>query len=323
MESELIASHRSPALGGDIKRNGYAVLVLRGGKFLHADSITTGAKLVEQSRQAGLVVHDVYVDAAHVWHKNGLPIKKEEAFANVDAYVDLAHEQGDQSHHELAKRFNVQRLFAGSLPHGSDDRESVFRILRQHKVLVPQTALFRKGEAFDDRAFVNTWRTHMTPLLVRSTQRGVKAQMASSLEALRTAVTTVCEHADAQVMTFRKIKPRTIVVLPEYRGHPKYTPLPIETVTGPYEVPSRDHRFLPLTYLSKQEKDELSHFAADVHAALDVDGVMMVDCIKTRQGYMVVDITLTPSLIAGGRFQESIATTGVSLPHYALELLSK
>lgn len=291
------------------------ILLLRGGSYNHAGSITLGAEFMQAFPRYDCEVIDVYVDEAGVWHRHGVPTDAHRELGYVDAYLDLTGNV-DGAYHVLAKKLGVERLikYMTDVP---DDRESVYRLLRQHGVLVPETKLFRSGSNVHEEDIHTLWRSMIMPLIVRDIYGEYPSVTVKTPGELTAYLKEMLPKTDLHVFTYRNKKPRSVLVLPEYRGEPLYVPVPVETQVKQYELPRKDNRIMPLTYLKEEDKRKLMNFARDIYQKLPLtDQLLLIDLIDTPKGFMVVDATTTPNMGAGSRLRESLATTGVDMAHY-------
>jgi D-alanine-D-alanine ligase-like ATP-grasp enzyme len=299
------------------------ILVLRGGSKNHALSIQTGANIVGSLPLYGGEVVDVYIDQAGTWYKNGLPVEPLHTLSHVDAYIDTVSQHSVEKYHELAERLGVERLLHNKEFPFSLNREMIFRVLSQHKVLVPETAFFRKGETVSPIAAKEVFTRMLSPYLVR-TVRGIESGVvAHTHKELVTALETLLAHDDVHIMHYRDAKTRSIVAIPDYRSEELYMTLPLEVQVRKYEKPTKEHRLLPLTYLPHEEKKSITDFARAIYEELRPSSVFLIDFITTKRGHMVTGLTTSPNILNGGRFLESLATTGTDVAHYAVTLYEK
>lgn len=299
------------------------VLVLRGGAKNHSLSITTGAAIVSSLPFYNGQPIDVYIDQEGKWYRNGLPVEPLHTLTLADAYIDTVNQKKREPYHDIAERLGVVRLLRSDTFPLSLDRESVFRVLKQHGIATPETKVFRKHEDVSHIKTSEVFRTVMAPFIVRPLRGEESGSIASTHKELVTALEKILENDDAHVMQYKNAKTRTVVAIPEYRGEELYITLPLEVQVKKYEKPTREHRLLPLTYLSQEDKKKISLFVKDVHQALGAKDLFMLDFIETRNGPMVTNISGAPSLLQGGRFFESLATTGADAAHYAMHMYEK
>ncbi len=299
------------------------ILVLRGGSKDHALSIQTGANIVGSLPLYGADAIDVYIDQAGAWYKNGLLVDPLHTFAHVDAYIDTVSQYSHEKYHVLAEKLGVERLLHSKEFPFSLDREMMFRVLSQHKILVPETAFFRKGEEVTPLATKEVFTRMLAPYLIRTVHGLQPGIVAHTHKELASALETLLAHDHVHVMHYRDAKTRSIVAIPDYRGEELYMTLPLEVQIRKYEKPTKEHRLLPLTYLPTEEKKSITDFAKNIYESLLPSSVFLIDFITTRRGHMVTGLTTAPNILNGGRFLESLATTGTDAAHYAFMLYEK
>lgn len=299
------------------------VIVLRGGSKNHSLSITTGANIVSSLSLYNAQPVDVYIDQEGKWYRNGLPVDPLHTLTLADAYIDIVNQKTREPYHDLAERLGVERLLKVSDFPFSLDRESLFRVMRQHGILTPETKVFRKHEPVSHIKTSEVFRTIMAPFIIRPLRGEESGVIAHTHNELVKALESILENDDAHVMQYKDVKTRTVVAMPQYRGEEFYMTLPLEVQVKRYEKPTREHRLLPLTYLTQDEKKRISDFIKDIYHALGATSFFMVDFIDTKKGLMVTHISGSPSLFLGGRFSESLATTGTDIAHYAMHTYEK
>lgn len=294
------------------------ILVLRGGAKNHALSIVTGANIIGSLPLYGGEAIDVYIDQAGAWYKNGLPVEPLHTLASVDAYIDTVNQNKGEEYHHLAKKLGVHRLLHSEEFPFSLHREMIFRVLAQHGILVPETMIFRKDEEVSIVKSREAFTGILSPYIVRSVAGDEPGIIAHTHKDLIQAIEHMTKVSDAQVMHYRDAKTRSIVVIPEYRNEDLYMTLPVEVQVRKYEKPTKEHRLLPLTYLPAEDKKNITDFARKVHDALRPKSLFLIDFITTKRGHVVTGVTACPNILNGGRFLESLATTGTDVAHYAL-----
>lgn len=296
------------------------ILVLRGGSKNHSLSILTGANIVGSLPLYGGDPVDVYIDQEGKWYKNGLPMEPLHALATVDAYIDTVNQRSREDYHAVAERLGVKRLLHSNQFPFSLDREMLFRMLAQHGILVPETMMFRQGDVTHHAKIRDAFTGILAPYIVRSSRGEEPGIVVSTHKDLVIAINSMTETDDVQVMHYRDAKTRSIVAIPHYRNEELYMTLPVEVQVRKYEKPTKEHRLLPLTYLSHEDKKSILDFTRKVHSALLPESLFLLDFITTKRGHMVTGVTSNPNILNGGRFLESLATTGTDVAHYALML---
>jgi carbamoylphosphate synthase large subunit len=192
--------------------------------------------------------------------------------------------------------------------------------LRQKGIPVPDTVTIRAQQELPMEVLHKTWRTYHTPLLVRPLvkKEGLRAKIIRSFKDL---VDTVMHHkekqSDLHILTYTHAPIFSIALLPRYRNEQWYAPLPIQMFPEKDEVPHEELRMYHYDKGNIEERTHIRTLAVDAVSALDLQSPATVDIIRTKKGYVVVNIDINPSLREGGRFMQSLATTGVDVGHYA------
>lgn len=299
------------------------IIVLRGGKENHETSIKEGANVLSLLRKHGYDPMDIYIDENDVWHKKGIPTEAHHVFSDADAYVDLTRSK-DVPHSDLAKRMGVIRLLDNKNNIFEQDRENIYRILRQKNILVPDTQIIRAKSNIGTSRLQEIWRKVHTPYLIRSLFKKNKSPstLIASFDKFKEKINE-SKNEDVMIMTYRNIMPISIAVLPDYRGEKLYTPIAVQTLVSSYEKPNEIHSKKLFMNASSEDKKEISDIAKKVYDALDVKEHLLVDLIKTPKGYMVVEVQTNPSLLPESRFSQSLESTGADIGHFIHTRLQK
>lgn len=292
------------------------IIVLRGGKENHATSIKEGANVLSLLRKHGYDPMDVYIDENDVWHHKGVPTETHNVFSEADAFVDLTRAK-EKEYHDLAKRMGLTRLLNGGYSLGEQDRENVYRILRQKNILVPDTQVVRAKSDVGISRIQEIWRKMHTPYLIRSLFKKNKSPsiLVTSFEKLVESINK-SKDEDVMMMTYRNAMPISIAVLPNYRGEKLYTPIAVQTLVSSYEKPSNENIKKLFMHASNEDKKEISDIAKKTYEALDIQDHALIDMIKTPRGYMVVEVQTNPSLLPESRFSQSLESTGADIGHF-------
>lgn len=292
------------------------IIVLRGGKENHETSIKEGANVLSLLRKHGYDPMDVYIDENDVWHHKGVPTEKHHVFSDADAYVDLTRAK-DAPHNDLAKRMGLPRLLNGGYAIGEQDRENIYRILRQKNILVPDTQVIRAKSNMGISRLQEIWRKMHTPYLIRSLFKKNKSPstLIASFDKFKEKMEE-SKDEDMMMMTYRNAMPVSIAVLPDYRGEKLYTPIAVQTLSSSYQKPSNENVKKLFIHASNEDKKEISDIAKKVYEALDIKEHALIDLIKTPRGYMVVEVQTNPSLLPESRFSQSLESTGADIGHF-------
>lgn len=293
------------------------IAIIRGGTVRHSDSLDEGVMFLVSLSKLGYEPIDVVVDKEGGWYHKGLPTDAHAVFTKAEGYVDTTR-MYDATHHILAKKMGIRNLFPHGGVLGEGDRESVYRILRQRGLSVPDTFAVRHFAPIDVHALREAWNRFHTPLLVRPLRKQVSSsKLVRSFPDLLKTISDYHEGGhDVHVLTYSNTPVFSVAVLPQYRDEHWYVPLPVKVFPEKDEVP---HAELTVYHYSKgsiEEKLSLKSLAIEVMQALDLKSPACIDIIQTKKGYVIVNVDTHPSLREHGRFMQALATTGVDLGHY-------
>jgi D-alanine-D-alanine ligase-like ATP-grasp enzyme len=261
---------------------------------------------------------DVYIDEKGVWHTRGIESDPHKVFVQVDGYVDTTEDAyAEKIHGALAKRMGVEKVLSHKKMYDLD-RESIFRLLRQGGVPVPETEVIRVQFGVPLKTLQEVWRSLHTPYIVRPVSHSAEhsSVFVSSFEQFRDVARTFAEaHIDFHVVPYRSAQTISTALLPSYRGERIYMPLSVTSLTEHREVPSANSKIV-IYRTHDSEYAQLQALLRKAYEILDLQGPALIDVVKTKVGYMIVEVKTQPSLRSEGRFMQSLATTGVELGHY-------
>jgi carbamoylphosphate synthase large subunit len=295
------------------------IAVLRGGTNRHKESIASGYGVLDSLSRVDVPTVDVYIDEKGIWHTRGIESDAHKVFAHVDGYVDTTEDVfAEAIHGSLAKRMGIEKVLSHKKVYELD-RESTYRLLRQGGVSVPETEVIRVKLGVPLKTLQEVWRSLHTPYIVRPISHTTEhtSVFVSSFDDFREVAKKFSEeYIDFHVVPYRSEQTISTALLPDYRGERVYLPLSVTTLTSHREVPNADAKIITYRTTKDSEYDELHAFLRKTYEILGLNGPALVDVIKTKVGYMVVEVKTQPSLRSEGRFMQSLATTGVELGHY-------
>ena len=297
------------------------IAVLRGGSIHHADSVSSGYGVLSSLEMLpNMEVVDVYIDESGVWHNKGVVTDAHQVFSNIDGYIDTTHIKGGP-YQSLADRMGIKKLFSKPSLDLYDDREDIYRLLRQGGLLVPESKLIRINKITPE-FLMEVWKSLHPPYLVRAISYSVKlpSRKVESFEDFKEAAQFFSEaNADFHVVPYRGGQTISLAALPNYRGEEVYVSIPVVSLVEGGEVPNSSTKII--VYRAAHELPEMKKIAHKVHECLNA-GPILIDLIKTRRGLMIVEIKCKPSLRENGRFMESLRATGTELGHYLMTSFS-
>ena len=303
----------------DIHKKTPKIAVLRGGANRHKESIASGYGVLDSLARVDIPTVDVYIDEKGVWHTRGIESDAHKVFATVDGYVDTTEDAyAEATHGDLARRMGLEKVLSHKKTYDLD-RESTYRLLRQGGVPVPETEVIRVELGVPLKTLQEVWRSLHTPYIVRPISYTTEhpSVFISSFEAFRDVARKFAEaHIDFHVVPYRSAETISTALLPNYRGERVYLPLSVTTLIEHREVPNVNSKIVIYRTGKDSEYKELHSLLRKTYEILGLNGPALIDVIKTKVGYMVVEVKIQPSLRSEGRFMQSLATTGVELGHY-------
>lgn len=293
------------------------IAVLRGGKKDFKVSLKEGAEILQSLTKIDYKPLDVLIDIDGNWTLHGQPTDAHYIFTIAHTVVDTTHMMGEE-YQDLARRMNVPILFSHD-DRVCMDREDMYRILRQQGFKVPETSVIRAKVPVQSKQLHSIWGKYHTPLLLRPLvkKEGLSSKLITSFNDLENIVKDYhSKGVDTHILTYRKVPTSSVAVIPNFRGENLYTPLWVETLAGNKDIPGSSSSIRAHTHISDIKKEQMKELVRKVYEALDLSGPVCIDVIPSNDNYIVVNIDTTPSLRSGGRFMQSLQTTGVDVGQY-------
>lgn len=293
------------------------VAVLRGGTVDFSVSLSEGQEVLRSLSKLGYKPLDVIVERDGNWTAQGLPTDAHAVYTRAHTVVDTTRDRMSP-HIKLAHRMGISLLFSK----GNDvhmDREDMYRLLRMQGFKVPDTVVVRAKAPLRPSLFRDVWSTYHTPLMVRPLVRQSDAQskLITQFGDFENTVREFHEKGiDIHILTYRKAPTSSLAVLPNFRGEKLYTPLWVETFGSVNAIPNPSHRMETHTNAPEYRKKEMRDIATNVYEALNLSGPACVDVVHHNGRYTIVNIESAPSLHKGGRFMQSLKSTGIDIGQY-------
>ena len=296
------------------------IAVIRGGKEEFSLSLSEGQEILKSLSKIGYKPLDVIVDKDGNWTCQGLPTDAHAIFTRAHTIVDATRNR-NAPHIALAKKMGATLFFSkGNDVHMS--REDMYRLLRMQGFRVPDTTVVRSKAPLQDSFFRDVWSRYHTPLMIRPLAR-TGASGSKLVTQYKDFENSVREYhtkgIDVHVLTYRRLPPSSIVVLPNFRGEKLYTPIWTETFAGINELPNASHRIQTYLHAPDFRKEEMKKLATSVYEALELTGPAVIDVIYDNNVYKIVNVETSPSLRTEGRFMTSLRSTGVDIGQYIHE----
>lgn len=310
----------------EMPRKNINIAVFRGGNENHGKSIKEGQHIISLLTKERLNVTDVYLDDAGNFIKNGIAVEPHSILSNIDGYIDTTDHQ-TLAHHDLAYRMGVKNIISHKeVVPVFVDRESVYRILRQAGIDVPNTYVIRKSDNDFVKKAKEVWTKLNTPFLVRPVEY-TTSKSSSLVKSFSDLIKSVSAYHDSghdvHVLSYKSLPTYSTAVLPNYRGEDYYTPLAVETLLKKHEVPNKESFVQVYIRGDMETKEKIRNITKEVARVLQVSGPVCVDILLDKNKYVVVNVDLKPSLHQGGRFMLSINSTGCNIVDYLSKKLEK
>lgn len=295
----------------------YNIAVIRGGKVNTNQSLEDGKDILKSLTSIGYTPLDILVDFDGSWTMKGMPTDAHYIFTIADSVVDTTQDM-EAPYRELAKKMWIPLL----LSHDDSvtlDREDMYRLFRQHGLPTPKTLTVRSNTEIPKETFRTLWNTFHTPLIVRPLKKdkeheSVLVRKYSDLEKVLEDYHN--SNLDVHVFTYKPTRTLSIAILPNFRNKKLYTPLAVETFSQVNLLPRKEHSMRAIFKAGEKENNSIRKTAESAYNALGINGHACIDMIPYKDGYMVVNVDLKPSLSKDGRFAQSLATTGVDIGQY-------
>lgn len=303
----------------EIPRKNINIAVFRGGKENHGKSIKEGQHIISLLTKEGVNVTDIYLDDTGNFIKNGIAVEPHSILSNLDGYIDTTDHQ-TLPHHDLANRMGIKNMISHKdVVPVSVDRESVYRILRQAGIEVPNTYVIRKTDDDFVKKAKEVWTKLNTPFLVRPVDY-TTSKSSSLVKSFADLIKSVSSYHDSghdvHVLSYKSLPTYSTAVLPNYRGEDYYTPLAVEILLKKHEVPNKESVVQVYIRGDMETKEKIRNITKEVARVLQVSGPVCVDILLDKSKCVVVNVELKPSLHQGGRFMLSVNSTGCNIVDY-------
>lgn len=293
------------------------IAVLRGGSKAFKESLENGGEVLSSLKKIGYTPLDILIEKDGSWTLAGFPTDPHTIFTRAHTIIDTTRLE-DQPYQALAKRMGVHIYFS-VMPDISHDRESLYRLLRQKNIDVPNSKIIRASQPLKPEIFRTIWTSFHTPILIRPIKRHdtYPSKIIKMFTEFEEAVRDYHEHGiDVHVLTYKaKIPVTSLAVLPHFRNEEIYTPLWVD-VFPEDSLPNTSSRMSPHLQAPDFKKEHIKEFAKKIYSAVGVSSPMCIDFINHNNKMIVVNVDLYPNLRKDGRFLKSLATTGIDIGQY-------
>ncbi len=304
------------------------IAVLRGGpSYEYPFSLKTGSHVLRSFPEHYEPV-DILIDRGGQWHRQGWPIRPEQAFEGTDATFNALHGAygEDGILQQEFSRYGV--LHTGPSAFGSVLAMNKLRAKKAFErsgIKTPQFLVFsRDEENRDERAF-NTFRSFPFPAVVKPVSGGgsIGVSVARSydefLEALESALQF---HPEALVEEYISGKEVSCATVEHFRGQKEYSLLPVQIQQegGICSALLREKGECvgacpaPLTHEEKREVERLTGLA---HTILHLRHYSQSEFIVSpRRGIYILETDALPHLHEESPLPHSLQGVGSNFPEF-------
>lgn len=314
-----------------------SVAVLRGGPSPEYEvSLKTGNTLLQALNPERYHGHDVFIDRAGVWHRQGRPMEPMRALTGVDVVLNGLHgtygEDGGVQRmlERIGVPFTGSRAASAAL---SMHKPQAKMVARDAGLLVPRGFHFSLPNDCNAPAMANDVFSSFAPPYV------VKPAYGGSSLGLR-VVRTFMELADAiadaledhQSVLVEEYIPgieATVGVVQDFRGQSLYALPPIEIVLPAHALFDYDAKYAgttrelcPATF-GHDTKRALEDAAKRAHEALGLDHYSRSDFRVHPSGRVYfLESNALPGMTETSLVPKALSTVGVALPDFVEHLIS-
>jgi D-alanine-D-alanine ligase len=309
--------------------------VLRGGPSVEFEvSLKTGQTVLSNlpEKYQGI---DILIDKNGVWHKEGVEIKPEDVFKNVDVVFNALHgEYGEDGKvQQLMDQFSVWYTGSKALASALGMNKALAKkILKQHDIKIPIYLDFSKNKVDINEITHKIFTSMPMPVIIKPADRGSSLGLtkAWNLREIEDGLNKAFEISDnILVEEFIRGRESTCGVIDSYRGQDCYSLLPVEIIINDKDrVFDFENKYngtvrevCPGNF-SKEEKDIIQETAIKVHKLLGLRHYSRSDFIVTaKRGVYFLEVNTLPGLTDQSLLPKSLEAVGITLPHFLDHIL--
>ncbi len=305
--------------------------ILRGGPSVEFEvSLKTGQTVLSNLAADKYQGIDILIDKNGIWHKEGIEIKPEDVFKNVDVVFNALHgEYGEDGKvQQLMDSFGVKYTGSKALASALGMNKILAKkILKQHNIKIPTYLEFRKSEVDINEITHKIFKSMPMPVIIKPADRGsslglTKAWNLREIEDGLNKVFAITEIA--LVEEFIRGREATCGVIDDFRGDKVYSLLPVEIIINDKErVFDFEQKYGGATRevcpgnFSKEEKESIQDISIKVHKLLGLRHYSRSDFIVTaKRGVYFLEVNTLPGLTEQSLLPKSLEAVGVTLTQF-------
>ena len=314
------------------------VAVLRGGPSNEYDiSLNTGANVLKNLPDDIYEPQDIFISKSGIWHKNGSPIKINDALSHADVVWNALHGcYGEDG--KLAHILEIHRIpFTGSGSFASAigmNKLLTKNIFRKNNIKTPQHKTIEDKNKVSEYLLKELFQSFTLPFIVKAVSSGssVGVYIVKNFHSFENAVNDAFLHSDS-VMIEEYISGReaTVGVIDKYRNHEIFALPPIEI--RPLKSPFFDYNAKYISGMSEEIvpsnfpneiKSKLENLAKEIHILLGLRHYSRIDFIvNPKRGIFALEANTLPGLMESSLLPKALYAVGATMPeflHHVLQL---
>ena len=313
------------------------VAVLRGGPSSEYDvSMQTGAKVISTLQESPYFVKDVVVTKNAEWLVNGLVRKPEQVLMDVDVvFIALHGSYGEDG--EVQRELERLRVpYTGSNPFSSNiamSKALTKAMLREQGIKMPKHMRLTRNGVTDVARTAQSIATLFGPNYFVKPEKGgssINTYLVKTELELPQVIKKALEESEDILVEERIIgKEATVGILENYRDEVLYQLPPVEIIppersgffAADVKYSGETDERCPGNF-SRQEKDELSRLAKQVHQALKLSHYSRSDFIVANDGIYFLEVNTLPGLTPESLFPKAVDAVGGSYQELIAHLIT-
>lgn len=305
------------------------VAVLRGGPGVENEvSMKTGKNVMENLSDKYIPM-DVFIAKDGSWMLDGVAIKPEKLFRNIDVVFNAMHgEYGEDGKvQQLMDQFGVKYTGSKALASAIGMNKVLAKeIFIKAGLKTPVYKVFKKSDNLND-VHIEIFKTFPMPAIIKPGGSGssIGVSLVKTLNEILPAIAKALKYSETIIVEeFIKGREATCGVLEKFRKEEIYPLLPVE-ITQPkeFEFFGYDAKYSGCSgeicpgNFSEKEKEMLQHMSVEAHRLLGLRHYSRSDFIVSpKRGVYILEVNTLPGLTKESLYPKSLEAVGCSFAHF-------
>lgn len=270
---------------------------------------------------------NIFIDKKGVWHKDGIEVKPEDVFKNIDVVFNALHgEYGEDGKvQQLMDQFGVKYTGSGALSSAIGINKTLAKsILKTNNIKVPIHILLKNDHSPVSDMAQKVFRSLPMPVIIKPADRGssIGLSKAWNIPDIQSALEIAFSISETVLVEeFIRGREATCGVIEDFRDQKMYSLLPTEILIKDkdrlYDFDHKDNggalEICPANF-GKEDKEEIQKIAIKVHTLLGLKHYSRSDFILTnKRGVYFLEVNTLPALSQNSLFQNSLKAVGSNL----------